>query len=155
MAQRVFFTRSGTASFSCPECGETKRLDVAKFKDIQKEVRLKCTCKCKHVFSVILERRQHVRKEVFLEGVVLVDQKKYPMHVINISRYGLRIRLKRPLNIKVNDKVNIEFVLDDATRSYVRKTLLARIIHGNELGLEFVDSNHYDKLGSYLLFHFA
>ncbi len=130
-------------------------MDVSKYRDIQKEVKLKCTCKCKHTFSVTLERRQQVRKKVLLTGGVLLNQKQYPVDIINISRIGLRIKTKGRLDISLLDRVELEFTLDDATRSVVRKKLLARTMRENEIGLEFVDKNHYDKLGSYLLFHFG
>lgn len=155
MTQRVFLTKSGTANIYCPECGEIRKMDVTRFQDIKKEVKLKCTCKCKHVFSVVLERRQHIRKKVSFQGVVLFNQKKYPVDVINISRRGLRIRTMGRLDIKLLDKVNIEFILDDATNSQVRKEMIARTMRENEIGLEFLDQNHYDKLGPYLLFHFS
>ena len=154
MTERVFLTKSGTANIACPLCGEVKQMDVSKFRDSKKEVRLKCTCKCKHAFSVILERRLQARKQVFLQGVVLRSEKQFPVDILNISRMGLRIKTKDPLDIKLLDRVNIEFELDDATRSLVRKKMIARSIRKNEIGLEFVDRNHYDKLGPYLLFHF-
>lgn len=153
-AQRVFQTRSGNANFSCPECGALRTMDVSKFQDIDKEIKLKCTCKCKHVFSVVLERRLQIRKKVNLNGEVLLDQKRYPVDIINISRHGLRIRTRGRLDISLLDKVVIDFVLDDSTHSRVSKVMIARTMRENEIGLEFVDGDHYDKLGSYLLFHF-
>lgn len=155
MTQRIFLTKSGTANSACPECGELQTLDVSKYQNIEKEVRLKCTCKCKHVFPVILERREHVRKEVLFPGVIFLKRKQRPVTIVNISRFGLQIRISRALNITSGDRVNIEFTLDDATRSRVRKKMIVRNIVENKIGMEFVDRNHYDKLGSYLLFHFS
>jgi hypothetical protein len=155
MILRVFLTKSGTANISCPECGEMKNMDVQKFVGVDKEIRLKCTCKCKHVFSVLLERRQHVRKKVQLKGEALLSSKRYPIDIINISQFGLRIRTRGRLDINLLDRVNIEFVLDDAAGSTVRKAMIARSMRKNEIGMEFVNHNHYDKLGSYLLFHFS
>lgn len=155
MILRVYLTKSGTANISCPQCGEQKSMDVKKFAEVDKEVRLKCTCKCKHIFSILLERRLHVRKDVFLTGEVLLNKKKYPVDIVNISRTGMRLRTKGRLNVNLLDKINIEFVLDDSTHSIVRKETIARTMRENEIGLEFVDRNHYDKLGAYLLFHFS
>jgi hypothetical protein len=155
MILRVFLTKTGTANISCPQCGEDKRMDVQKFVDIDKEIRLKCTCKCKHVFSVVLERRQHLRKKVNFKGEVQINSKKYPIEIIDISQFGLRIRTKRQLDISLLDRVNLEFVLDDAAGSSVRRTMIARSMKKNEIGMEFADHNHYGKLGAYLLFHFS
>ncbi|MCF6248711.1 MAG: PilZ domain-containing protein [Desulfobacula sp.] len=155
MTQKVFITRSGTANFFCPECGKTRQMDVTKFRDIKKEVKLKVTCSCKHKFSVILERRQHIRMQVNLKGVVLLSGKKYPVDIINISRFGLRVRTKGSLDLKLLDKVFLEFVLDDASGSTVTKEVVVRTIRQPEFGLEFVERDHYDKLGTYLLFNFS
>lgn len=156
MVQKVFLTRSGNANFICPECGKTRPVDVNKFKDVEKEVRLKCTCtSCKHVFPVLLERRQHIRMAVDLEGSILLGEKKYPVKVMNISRYGIRVRTRGALDLKLLDQITVEFVLDDSQQSNVRKEVIIRTMFPPEYGLEFVEKDHYDKLGPYLLFHFS
>ncbi len=155
MAQKIFLTKSGTASFFCPECGKTKQMDITKFRDIKKEVKLKATCSCKHKFSVILERRQHIRMKVNLKGLVLLNGKKFPVDIFNISRFGLRAKARGPLDLKILDKVLLEFVLDDSSHSTVTKEVIIRTISQPEYGFEFVERNHYDKLGKYLLFNFS
>ncbi len=155
MSQTVFLTKSGTANFFCPECGKSRQMDVVKFRDIKKKVKLKVTCSCKHKFSVILERRQHIRMMVNLKGVILLNGNKFPIDIIDISRLGLRTKTKGLLDLKLLDKVFIEFVLDDSSHSTITKEMIVRTICHPELGLEFVDEDHYDKLGTYLLFHFS
>ena len=155
MTQKVFLNQSGKASFSCPECGKTRQMDVSKFKNIGKEVKLKVTCACKHKFPVILERRQYIRKQVALKGKIYLSDGQYHVQVINISRYGMRIKTNGALNINLMDKVILEVQLDDATQSIVKREMIVKTIKIPELGLEFVEKNHYDKLGSYLLFHLS
>ncbi|MCK5164607.1 MAG: PilZ domain-containing protein [Desulfobacula sp.] len=154
MALKVFITRSGNANFSCPECGQTRQMDVSKYRNVDKEVKLKYTCTCKHVFSVILERRKHVRKDVNLNGEIILGNKRYPVNVKDISRLGLKIRTKGILDLHLQDKVAVEFILDDAGGSRVSKEVIIRKIDQADLGVEFVSHDHYDKLGTYLLFHF-
>ena len=57
--------------------------------------------------------------------------------------------------IKVGDILKLQFTLDDKENSEVTKEVIVRSISGNSLGTEFLSLEHYDKLGSYLLFDFA
>jgi len=154
MAQKVFITRSGKASFSCPECGKTKQLDVSRYNTVDKEVKLKYTCTCKHIFSVILERRKYIRKKVDLPGVLILGNKKYPVNVIDITRAGLKIRTKGLLELHLQDKVVLEFILDDPGGSKVSKEAIIKKINQMNIGVEFFSQDHYDKFGAYILFHF-
>lgn len=155
LAQKVFLTKSGMANFFCPECGTARHMDVSKYRSIGKEVRLKVTCSCGHKYSAVLERRQYVRKKVLLKGKVRQKGRDYHVDVINISRYGLRIKSNGPLDLNPQEKVILEFQLDDTGQSIVKKEIIIRTVQKPEFGAEFVEKNHYDKLGTYLLFHFS
>ena len=58
MATKIFITSNLMATFTCPECNESKRKDMSKFIKHETQVRLKYKCDCQHSFSVILERRR-------------------------------------------------------------------------------------------------
>ena len=153
MAVRIFATTKGTAKFSCPECEEERQLNVTKFNNIDREIKLKCTCKkCSHVFSVILERRMHKRKDVRFGGVLSIGTKKFPIKILDISRLGMKIWSDDVLKVNIRDKVVVGFTLDDAGGSKVSKEVIIKTIHKTELGVEFSSHEHYDKLGPYLLF---
>jgi hypothetical protein len=121
MAEKIFLTKNAKAVVLCPECGKTKMIDFERFIDMDREIKLKATCKCSHVFSVILERRKHVRKQVDLKGGLINGNENYSIAIINISRMGLKLRTKKVLNLNPDDKVVIEFILDDAGGSKVSK----------------------------------
>jgi len=152
--QKIFITRDEKAVFSCPECGKSRQMDVSKFSIVDKEVKLKCTCTCKHVFSITLERRKYIRKEVYLSGVLILGNKKYPINVIDISKFGLKIRTKGLLDLHLEDRVVLEFALDDPDRSKVSKEATIKKIDQTNIGVEFLSHEHYDKFGHYLLFYF-
>lgn len=154
MVQKTFVTKNGKANFLCPACGRSKHMDVSKYGDIKKEVRLKCTCACKHVFSVTLERRRHVRKAVNLKGNISFGKLSQPVRIVDVSRLGLKIRAENELVFTVEDKVIVDFVLDDVHHSKVSKEMIVKIIHGKEAGLKFTSGDHYDKFGNYILYHF-
>ncbi|NOX34375.1 MAG: PilZ domain-containing protein [Deltaproteobacteria bacterium] len=155
MTQKAFLTKSGKANFSCPECGKTRQMDVSRFTNVEKEVKLKCTCTCRHVFSVVIERRMHIRKKVDLSGALLFGNKRHPVKVVDISRLGLKLRTKGLPDLNPGDRVVIEFTLDDAWNSLVSKEVNIKKINQKDIGVEFSSRDHYDKLGTYLLFHFS
>ena len=152
MTQRAFVTKRGRANFTCPECGATKQMDVSKFKEIDKRVKLKCTCVCKHVFSAVLERRQHVRRSVELDGELVYRDLKAHIKVVDVSRIGLKIITRTVLDLETGSKVIVKFTLDDVTRSQVTKETIIKSINDTQIGLEFVSSDHYDKFENYILF---
>jgi len=154
MTQKIFLTEKKKARLFCPECGKTKLMDITKFSHIDKEIKLKITCKCSHVFSVILERRKHVRRSVHLPGVLSIGSKKHIIKVIDISRLGLKVRTEEVVKLNLDDKAVIEFILDDAGKSKISKDVVIKKIDEEYIGVTFLSQDHYDKFGTYLLFHF-
>ncbi len=154
MAEKIFLTKNAEAVVLCPECGKTKMMNFDRFLDIDKEIKLKVTCKCSHVFSVILERRKYFRKQVDLKGGLINGNENYSISIIDISRTGLKLRTKEALDLNPDDKVVIEFTLDDASRSKISKDGIIRKIAKKYIGVEFLSQSHYDKFGQYLLYDF-
>ena len=154
MVQKVFLTQSGKADFFCPECQTRKQMDISKFVHIDKEIKLKITCKCSHIFSVVLERRKHVRKDVRLSGILIDGKKQYPVIIMDISRLGLKIKTKQVLDLNIDDKILVKFTLDDAKESRVSKDVIITKIDQEYISTRFLSQEHYDTFGTYLLFHF-
>ena len=154
MAEKIFLTKSGKMEILCPECGKNKMMDFAKFVSMDREIKLKVTCKCSHVFSVILERRQHFRKKVYLQGGLIRGNKKYFISILDISRMGMKLRTEEVLDLNPEDKVVIKFILDDAGKSKISKEVIIRKIDKEYIGVGFLSQDHYDKFGEYLLYNF-
>jgi len=156
MLQKVFIANDNTATFVCPECQKSKTANVSKYKDIEKAVRVNFKCPCGHSYSVLLERRKHIRKHLNLSGTFVnkntSDQGN--MTITDLSRSGLRIKLNFPQKLEPGDKLDLEFTLDDKLRSVVKKEVIVRSVKDLSIGVEFVYSEHFDKLGPYLLFNF-
>jgi predicted RNA-binding Zn-ribbon protein involved in translation (DUF1610 family) len=98
MTQKVFITSNNTATFVCPECGNTSVANVSKYAAIDKKVMVNCKCICSHTFRVSLEKRRQYRKSTDLPGVYYYDLghgdvDKGIMRVVDISSNGLKIRL--------------------------------------------------------------
>lgn len=152
MAQKVFVTKNGKANVSCPKCGIVKPMDVSRFQALNKEVRLKCTCSCKHVFPIQLERRQHIRKTVNLRGELYYKNKSTHVVIVDVSRLGIKIKTRNPLQLEIGNKVVLKFILDDVGKSRVTKEAEIKSITSATMGLAFSSTDHYDKFGHYILF---
>jgi hypothetical protein len=153
MLQKVFMTSSGKVNLACPACGKVKQADVSQFKNTNQKVKLNCTCACKHKFSVILERRRHIRKDVNLVGNLVFDHQTCPVKIVDISRTGLKVKAIQVLKLNPGDKAVIHFTLDDPSGSKVSKQVIIRKINQKEIGVEFLSKDHYDPYGAYILFH--
>jgi hypothetical protein len=156
MPEKVFITDDNTATFSCPKCKRHKTTDVTKYKNIETSVRVKIKCPCGHAYDVILERRRYIRKNINLTGkfIDLKNDEAGGMTVTDISRYGLRLRLKFQHTFDVGDKLLLDFTLDDKQKSFVaNKEVIVRSVKGVSVGAEFAQTEHYDSLGPYLLYY--
>ncbi len=151
----VFVTPELTATFACESCGNSYTKDVSKFVRHKAQVRLKYKCKCGHIFSVILERRRVIRKEVRLKGVLTQNRKQYPGVITDLSPNGIRFKTLEKALIKEGNRAEVKFTLDNPNRSEVRKYIRIRnAFSEHNFGCEFEDTEHFDDLGKYFLFYF-
>lgn len=152
MIQKIFVTREKKANFTCPECGKTKLMDVSRYADIKSSVKLKAKCICGHHYSVLLERRQHIRKPVNFPGFVIQGKKREPVFVLNISQSGMMLKGKFAKQIQSGERLLVRFNLDDEQSSEVEKEVVVRNVMPPLVGVEFVSHTHYGRLGNYLLY---
>ena len=159
MAQKVYVTPAYTGVFECPQCKNSRSVDVSKFKKIEKEVKIKVNCPCGHSYPVILERRRHYRKTVNLAGSYLFlvrgsPTKKKMLTVKDVSQSGLKIRVSEKPEFEIGDRILVEFHLDDNKRSLIKKETIVRAIKELHIGLEFSSMDSSDPgdkaLGFYL-----
>lgn len=157
--QKVFVSKNRTANVTCPKCKKSVIKDVAGFMGLDRAVRLKYTCPCGEAFPLLLERRTYVRKQVNLKGRLFGQAKDGGQQIVDmlvkdISRYGLKIKLLKKAELLVNQKVVIEFELDDKNKSLVNKEIKIRNFKPPHVGADFLTHEHYDKFGAYILFNF-
>jgi predicted Zn finger-like uncharacterized protein len=160
MVEKVFITGSKKVTFSCPECENARVVDLDQHNQWEKADRIKVRCgRCGHTFRVVLEKRAQYRKAVNFSGSYarLVGGRpvaKGRMKVVDLSRTGLKLKLNETPNFMVGDILQIEFHLDDAKQSLIKKEVEIKKIFGQELGVAFTSmhpSNPSDKaLGFYM-----
>lgn len=154
---RTFISKDNKATFKCPKCQKIQIKDVSQFKNVDKAtIKVKCKCPCGNVYKIILERRQEVRKPVKFMGTYSALEKgvdvKGSMTIVDLSRSGLRFQTRMPQQFSVGEKIHVEFTLDDQQQTLIKRTLIVRSQHGSSVGTSFATTDHYDKLGTYLLY---
>lgn len=161
MVEKVFITGSKKVTFTCPECEYARVVDLAEHKQLEKADRVKVRCgRCGHTFRVVLEKRAQYRKPVNFSGSYtwLLGGKpveKGRMKVVDLSRTGLKIKLNEKPKFLAGDKLLIEFHLDNAKRSLIKKEVEIKRIFGRELGVVFTSmhpSNPSDKALVFYMF---
>jgi hypothetical protein len=144
------------ATFICPKCQKSKTVNVSKYARLDKIVKVKVTCPCGYGYTSILEKRKKYRKQTNIPGsfVQLTDGRQTGgslMTVTDLSTSGLKLQINTQHNCTVGDVIIVEFRLDDANRTLIKKKVIVRNIVGKNIGTEFAPTEALDKaLGFYL-----
>jgi hypothetical protein len=101
-----------------------------------------------------MERRKFYRKETNFRGVFLFENnsQEFPMIVNNISRSGIQFKSSKTEDLKLDDRIVVQFRLDDKSRSLIKKKGIIRRIEGMTIGIQFLDVDDYDKILGFYLF---
>jgi hypothetical protein len=157
MVKKIHITREQTAVITCPMCQISKTTDVSKVIKLEKMAKFNVRCRCGHIFTALLERRKHYRKETNLTGsyVRLVSGKplgRGHMTVRDLSLTGMRLEVHGPHDFSEGDIMEIEFRLDDMKKTLIKRKVVVRNVKNYYLGIEFFQTEKEDKaLGFYLM----
>ena len=151
---KIFITSSMKAILSCPVCERSREVDVSDFMSREKQVALKCKCKCGSRFDTILERRRSVRKPLSVTGRIRHGKLTDDILVKDISRHGMQLKLLGTTVLKTGERIGVEFRLDDPLQSIINRDLRVRkVIPPDQVGCEFLSFDHHGNLGKYFLFY--
>jgi len=127
---------------------------------------IECRCECGFQFKRDVERRRHTRKavkfsgrynyshEIQLEPGVVAGKfvGKGKMTVVNLSVSGFKLKLKKKEDLKINDRLQVEFYLKDYQQTLIRETATIKNIHQKNVGGAFLPTGSKSRgLGFYLL----
>lgn len=153
--QKAFVRQDDTTVIKCPDCKMVRNINVAKFKDSKKVLKVKCGCGT--LFGVSLELRKMYRKDTDLDGrCTNLSRKNHsqPVKIKDVSMGGLGFDTVFTGNhgIERDDELRVEFTLNDAKNSRIVKNVVVRSVRGKFIGCEFANTQEYDKaLGFYLM----
>lgn len=152
---KIYVNDDNIATIVCPVCNKLRTIDVTKIISNKNLINVRCKCKCGNIFNSVIERRRFYRKSINFKGCCYLNQDltKIPVFVTDISRSGIKFEHNALHIFNIGEEIQIEFFLDDSEKSFVNKVIIIRSITKNKIGAEFKSSEHYDKLGSYLLYN--
>ncbi len=142
---RYFVSDDNRITLNCPNCGTVTETNVSKFKEIKREIKIRC--KCKKIFSCLLEFRKHYRKRVKLAGeyVNLRNKESDVMVVSDISLGGISFRTIKQHTIKKGDDLTLTFKLDDKKKTEIRIQAKVMSIYNYNVGTKFLGPHPYKK----------
>ena len=159
MTEKVYMSSTKMATFVCPKCQKSKTVNVSKYADLDKKVKVSVKCPCGYAYISILEKRKRYRKETNLAGSYAryINGKLIGgglMVVKDLSTLGMKLQIAADNDCVVGDVIQVEFHTDDAQRAFIKKKVIIRSINGPIIGTEFAPTEGIDKaLGFYLFNH--
>ena len=159
MAEKIYITSTKMATFVCPECHKSKMVNVAKYADLDKKVKVNVRCPCGYAYTSILEKRKRYRKETNLPGSYSRYIKGKLMDsglliVKDLSTIGMKLQIDADNDCEVGDVIQVEFHTDDAQRAFIKKKVIIRSINGPIIGTEFAPTEGIDKALGFYLFNY-
>ena len=145
-----FFTQHEVANlakdvmtFTCSRCSQTGSVNIQEYFHQNHSMEIEYQCECGHLFKTAVERRRHNRKavkfsgwynysnEIQLEPGVVAGKfvGKGKMTVVNLSVSGFKLKLKKKEDLKINDRLQVEFNLKDYQQTMIRETATIKNIH--------------------------
>jgi len=162
MIKKVHISASNQATFVCPECFNTKTVDVKKYKTMNIRTKVKSTCSCGFIWTSILERRTRFRVAVNIpcnctymgaSGSSETNQ----MRIADLSTSGMKITLDKNKSINTDtfsfdDPILVDFNLENQDRTHIKIMTHVKHISKSYLGAEFNNSVHdiSKSIGSYI-----
>jgi hypothetical protein len=156
MEQRIKISSLDTARLTCPECRQTKTLQLSAYKLIKRHTRVKYTCRCGHTYLSVLEKKAGQDKDTHLAGTFSSNGATRcagKMVVKKLNSSGVTLRTNLEQKLVPGSRLRVEFVLDDAKQSVVKKKVRVLARSGRYLTAEFLSKEHFDNLGPYLFFN--
>lgn len=154
MTEKIYVNLDNIATILCPICKNIRIVDVSKVISNKNIINIRCKCKCGNVFNSVLERRKNYRKNIKFNGNCYLNNEnlKIPVQITDISRSGIKFEHNTKNVFCIGEELHIDFFLDDPDHSLIVKVVIIRSISNSKIGAEFKSPEHYDKLGSYLLY---
>jgi hypothetical protein len=68
MIEKIYITSNQMATFICPECQNSKTVNVSQYAGLDNMVKVNVKCHCGYAYTSILEKRKQYRKDTNLQG---------------------------------------------------------------------------------------
>ena len=149
---KVFLSHWGTTTVRCPLCEKCHYTTVPEHFH-NKPVRAKC--ECGKSFPVLFDSRKYFRKEVLLPGEYWDTsgvQDLMTVTTLSICGAGFEAR-RRNLILHEGETIQVNFLLDNSDRNWIKLKAVVKRVKGNQVGVEFTGLNDHQRkcIGFYLM----
>ena len=143
---RVYLNANREGTITCLACGVKRSINMSKYGDDLGGKTLKAQCRaCTAVFRATFDFRRHCRVHVHLPGRLLqlrTREEVEPIVVTSLSVTGLGFVTAPGASVRVGDKYEVVFMLDDEDQSVLFEEIVITRGHGTRVGAAFSPS-HY------------
>jgi hypothetical protein len=143
---RVYLNANREGTITCLACGVKRSINMSKYGDDLGGKTLKAQCRaCTAVFRATFDFRRHCRLHVHLPGRLLQLRTREEVEsivVTSLSVTGLGFVTAPGVSVRVGDKYEVVFVLDDEDQSVLFEEIIITRGHGTRIGAAFSPS-HY------------
>lgn len=156
MEQQITIDCLDTAQLACPKCQREKIMQLSEYNIRRQRTRVNVKCRCHHTYTVVLEKSIDAIQKTQLLGTFIAKGSircSGKMIIKKLNSKGIMLKTNIEQNILPGLKLLLEFVLDDAKQSIVKKEVVVKAKKGKYLSAEFLTNDHYDNLGPYLFFN--
>ncbi len=173
--QTAYINDNNRAVLSCPRCKKTREIDATPYLKASGRakiaIKFKCSaCDCGHQSCkecreancsngntniIYLERRKFFRKKVSLPGHIRDRKNRFPVTILNLSRTGVKIKVRPSHTFQPEQKLIVTFTLDDSKASHIEKEIIIRTAKPDILKCEFTSAQTFETsdkaIGFYLM----
>jgi hypothetical protein len=143
---RVLLDVNCKGTITCLACGAKRSINMHKYGDDIGGKTLNAHCRaCTAVFRATFDFRRHCRVHVHLPGRLLqlrTREEVEPIVVTSLSVAGLGFVIAPGAPVRVGDKYEVVFVLDDEEQSVLFEEIVITRVHGIRVGAAF-SASHY------------
>ena len=147
---RVYLDDHRRGVVTCPHCGDTQALNMARYPDALggKACHVLCGA-CGRLFRLLFDSRQHPRLPVSLPGTLFPsapqdepDERSQKLGytaitVTSLAAGGIGFRPQTPVSCHVGDRYYVIFVLPDTDHSLICEDIVIRRIEPQGVGAAF------------------
>lgn len=141
--QEVYFELPRKVDFTCRACKAERSVPVSPAAAQSGHLGVAGMCDCGQQFNVRPEKRKSDRYPVSFPGVYLHrdlsgEREVNHIHVNNISRFGLQMKVLEKHNLVPGDIIDVFIKLEDEAAKSIKKSAVVKTVGGTTLGTKFI-----------------
>jgi hypothetical protein len=145
---RVYLDANRKGTITCLACGVKRSVNMSTYGDNLGGKTFNAQCRaCTAVFRATFDFRRHCRVHVHLPGRLLqlrTREEVEPIVVTSLSVTGLGFVTAPCTSVRVGDKYEVVFVLDDQDQAVLFEEIVITRLRGTRVGAAFLPS-HYEN----------